>query len=128
MARIRGRDTIPEKRVRSALHRVGYRFRLHSKRLPGRPDIVLQKHRTVVFVHGCFWHRHRGCRFTYTPKSRTAFWSKKFQGNVDRDRRSTRALRRLGWHVVTVWECEAASPERWLKRLPLRYSLGCARA
>ena len=74
MSRIRGRDTPPEKLVRSALHRAGYRFRLHSKNLPGRPDIVLPKYRTVVFVHGCFWHRHKGCRFAYTPKSRVAFW------------------------------------------------------
>jgi DNA mismatch endonuclease (patch repair protein) len=117
MARIRGRDTVPEKQVRSALHRAGYRFRLHSKQLPGRPDVVLPKHRTVVFVHGCFWHRHSGCRFAYTPNSRTSFWNEKFRGNVHRDRRSTQALRYLGWHVVTVWECEAESPARWLKRL-----------
>ena len=119
MSRIRGKDTEPEKLVRSALHCAGYRFRLHSKQFPGRPDIVLPKHRTVVFVHGCFWHRHKGCRFAYTPKSRVAFWNAKFEGNVERDRRNAGALRKLGWKVVTVWECEADRPEKWLRRLPV---------
>src|SRR5688572_20093051 len=102
MSRIRGHDTAPERLVRSALHRAGYRFRLHKKDLPGRPDIVLPKYRTVVFVHGCFWHRHRGCRFAYVPKSRTEFWNTKFQNNIERDRRAARTLRGLGWRVVTV--------------------------
>lgn len=110
MSRIRGRDTQPELLVRSALHRAGYRFRLHRKDLPGRPDIVLPKYHTVVFVHGCFWHRHAGCRFTYTPKSRIAFWQNKFDANVERDRLARDKLRRLGWTVVTVWECQAVSP------------------
>ncbi len=118
MSRIRGKDTAPERRVRSVLHRAGYRFRLHLKTLPGHPDIVLPKYRTVVLVHGCFWHRHKGCRFAYTPKSRVAFWNAKFQANVDRDHRNARELRRLGWKVVTVWECEASRPTRWLRRLP----------
>jgi DNA mismatch endonuclease (patch repair protein) len=109
---------MPERLVRSALHRVGYRFRLHRKNLPGKPDIVLPKHRTVVFVHGCFWHRHKGCRCAYTPKSRVAFWSAKFESNVERDRRNAREHRRLGWKVVTVWECEAGRPEKWLRRMP----------
>lgn len=104
MARIRGTDTGPERIVRSELHRAGFRFRLHAARLPGRPDIVLPKHRVVVFVHGCFWHRH-GCRLTGTPSTRRAFWTAKFAANVARDRRSARALRRLGWRVLTVWEC-----------------------
>jgi DNA mismatch endonuclease (patch repair protein) len=112
MSRIRGRDTQPELLVRSALHRAGYRFRLHRKDLPGRPDIVLPKYRTVVFVHGCFWHRHAGCRFTYTPKSRIAFWQNKFDANVERDRLARDKLRRLGWNVATVWECQAASPRK----------------
>ena len=118
MSRIRGKDTAPERLVRSALHRAGYRFRLHPKALPGHPDIVLPKYRTVVLVHGCFWHRHKGCRFAYTPKSRTAFWNAKFDANVERDRRTARELRRLGWKVVTVWECEADRPATWLRRLP----------
>ena len=117
MSRIRGKDTLPERQVRSALHRAGYRFRLHRKDLPGRPDIVLPKHRTVVFVHGCFWHRHKGCHFAYTPKSRVAFWNEKFRANVERDRRNVRALRALGWRVITVWECQAESPTRWLSNL-----------
>lgn len=117
MSRIRSRDTGPELLVRSALHRAGYRFRLHSKDLPGRPDIVLPKYHTVVFVHGCFWHRHKGCRFAYTPKSRVAFWNNKFRGNIERDRRTSTALRKLGWRVVTVWECQATSPERWLSKI-----------
>lgn len=118
MSRIRDKDTAPERLVRSALHRAGYRFRLHSKKLPGRPDVVLPRYRTVVFVHGCFWHRHKGCRYAYTPKSRVAFWNAKFDSNVERDRRNARELRRLGWKVVTVWECEADRPGRWLLRLP----------
>jgi DNA mismatch endonuclease (patch repair protein) len=104
MARIRGTDTGPERAVRSELHRAGFRFRLHAARLPGRPDIVLPKHRVVVFVHGCFWHRH-DCRLSSTPATRRAFWTAKFAANVARDRRSARALRRLGWRVLTVWEC-----------------------
>lgn len=106
MSRIRGRDTKPEIAVRSLLHRMGYRFRLHRADLPGRPDIVLPKYRAVIFVHGCFWHRHTGCRFAYTPKSRRKFWQQKFQGNRRRDRRSTTALARLGWRVLVIWECE----------------------
>jgi len=117
MSRIRGRDTAPERLVRSTLHRAGYRFRLHRKDLPGRPDIVLPKYRTVVFVHGCFWHRHSRCRFAYTPKSRVAFWNAKFAANVERDRHNVRELKRLGWRVVTVWECQAASAPRWLRKL-----------
>jgi DNA mismatch endonuclease (patch repair protein) len=119
MSRIRGKDTAPELLVRSALHRAGYRFRLHRKDLPGRPDVVLPKYRTVVFVHGCFWHRHKRCRFAYTPKSRVAFWQEKFRRNVERDRRKALALRRLGWKVVTVWECEVERSAMWLRRLPL---------
>jgi DNA mismatch endonuclease (patch repair protein) len=117
MSRIRSRDTVPELQVRSALHRAGYRFRLHRKDLPGRPDIVLPKHSTVVFVHGCFWHRHPGCRFAYLPKSRVAFWRKKFNDNVERDRRNRRDLRRRGWRVITIWECQAGSSGRWLPSL-----------
>ena len=118
MSRIRAKDTQPEKLVRSTLHRAGYRFRLHRRDLPGRPDIVLPKYRTVVFVHGCFWHRHPGCRFAYTPKSRVAFWNEKFRRNVERDCRNVRALRALGWRVITVWECQAQQPSIWRRRLP----------
>lgn len=104
MSRIRGTDTKPEVLVRSALHRAGFRFRLHSRALPGRPDIVLPMHRTVIFVHGCFWHRH-GCSLASEPASRKAFWREKFARNVARDKRTAAALRRAGWRVLTVWEC-----------------------
>ena len=106
MSRIRDRDTKPEKVVRSALHRMGFRFRLHRRDLPGSPDIVLPKHGAVIFVHGCFWHRHARCRYAYTPKSRVEFWQRKFQQNVERDRRVQRELRRLGWKIIVVWECQ----------------------
>ena len=96
MSRIRSKDTIPEVRVRSFLHRAGFRFRLHVKDLPGSPDIVLPKHRTAIFVHGCFWHRHSGCKYACTPKSRVDFWNKKFQQNIDRDRRNNIALEEAG--------------------------------
>ncbi|MCC6358553.1 MAG: DNA mismatch endonuclease Vsr [Phycisphaerales bacterium] len=117
MSRIRGRNTRPEREVRSMLHRLGFRFRLHSRQLPGRPDVVLPKYGSVVLVHGCFWHRHPGCPFAYTPKSRAAFWSRKFAGNVARDRRNTEALEREGWRVLIVWECELRSPRRLSARL-----------
>lgn len=111
MSRIRGRDTEPEKIVRSMLHRMGYRFRLHRRDLPGRPDIVLPRLRSVIFVHGCFWHRHPGCRYTTTPKTRAEFWQKKFDENVTRDRRNVAALQKSGWRVLCVWECETRDLE-----------------
>jgi DNA mismatch endonuclease (patch repair protein) len=105
MSRIRSGNTEPERKVRSILHRLGYRFRLHRRDLPGSPDIVLPKHRLAIFVHGCFWHRH-GCSYTYTPKSRQDFWLKKFSGNTRRDRISQKALQNLAWNVAVIWECE----------------------
>lgn len=120
MSRIRGRNTTPEVVVRSVLHKMGYRFRLHVRDLPGKPDIVLPKHRTVVFVHGCFWHRHRGCKNCTTPSNNREFWVEKLEGNAARDRLSRRALVRLGWRVALVWECETAKPrslDRVRKRL-----------
>ena len=104
MSRIRGTNTKPEVLVRSALHRAGFRFRLYTRALPGRPDIVLPKHGVVIFVHGCFWHRH-GCSLSSEPATRRRFWQAKFDANVARDRRNARALRALGWRVLTVWEC-----------------------
>ena len=106
MARIQGRDTVPEMMVRRTAHRLGFRFRLYRKDLPGRPDLVFPRYRAVVFVHGCFWHRHDGCRFAYTPRSRVRFWTEKFRQNVARDRRTEDALRSLGWQVLVIWECE----------------------
>jgi DNA mismatch endonuclease, patch repair protein len=109
MSKIKGRDTAPELRVRSLLHKMGYRFRLHVADLPGRPDIVLPRHRTVIFVHGCFWHRHEGCKLAYTPKTRTNFWLDKLKGNVIRDANSLRELQGSGWKVIVLWQCEIAS-------------------
>ncbi len=109
MSRIRGKNTKPERVVRSLLHRLGYRFTVNGPRnreLPGKPDIVLPKFRTVIFVHGCFWHRHKNCRLASTPKTRKAFWKKKFESNVKRDARAVRQLRKLEWKVVTIWECQ----------------------
>jgi DNA mismatch endonuclease (patch repair protein) len=105
MSRIRGGDTTPEHAVRSVLHTLGFRFRVHCPDLPGRPDVVLARHRTVVFVHGCFWHRHRRCRYAYAPKTNRRFWLEKFEDNVTRDRRNAQRLRRLGWRVLVIWEC-----------------------
>jgi DNA mismatch endonuclease (patch repair protein) len=121
MSRIRGSNTGPERTVRSLLHRLGFRFRLQGRGLPGRPDIVLPKYRTVVFVHGCFWHRHRGCKDCTTPSNNRNFWVKKLDGNVARDGVKKRVLRKLGWRVVVVWECETESP-RSLERLQGRLS------
>ena len=117
MSRIPGKNTSPEVLVRSILHRRGYRFRLHRKDLPGTPDIVLPMYATVIFVNGCFWHRHRGCKFAYSPKSNSEFWRKKFRGNVARDRRVKRELQEMGWKVLYVWECELRKPERLAREL-----------
>jgi DNA mismatch endonuclease (patch repair protein) len=106
MSRVRSANTIPEIRVRKILHRLGYRFRLHRRDLPGTPDIVLPAYDVVILVHGCFWHRHDGCRDASTPNTRISFWKDKFAENVTRDRKEIAALRTLGWKVLIVWECE----------------------
>lgn len=106
MAGIRGQDTAPELAVRRVAHRMGLRFRLHRKDLPGRPDLVFPKHHLAVFVHGCFWHHHQGCRFSHIPKSRTEYWTQKFARNMHRDMRNEDALKALGWRVLVIWECE----------------------
>lgn len=106
MSRIRSKNTKPEVIVRSLLHKMGYRFRLHRKDLPGTPDIVLPKYKTAILVHGCFWHRHQGCKNCYSPKSRTSFWEKKFNDNTVRDKKNIDALKLLGWRVLLIWECE----------------------
>ena len=106
MSRIRGRDTKPETRLRSLLHRAGFRFRLHVRGLPGRPDIVLPKHKSVIMVQGCFWHRHPGCRNATTPTTRREFWQAKFDTTVERDQHVEQQLAALKWRVLTVWECE----------------------
>ena len=117
MSQIGGKDTKPELIVRSLVHRLGYRFRLHRSDLPGKPDIVLPRHDKVIFVHGCFWHRHPRCRYTTTPRTRAAFWKAKFEQNKKRDRRATRELRKLGWDVLVVWECQTKDPDRLLDKL-----------
>ena len=106
MSGIRSRDTKPERTVRSWLHRNGYRFRINRKDLPGTPDIVLPKYRTVIFVHGCFWHRHEGCKLAYTPKTNIGKWTDKFSKNVERDKTKLKECQQAGWNTVVIWECE----------------------
>jgi DNA mismatch endonuclease (patch repair protein) len=111
MRAIRGKNTKPEMAVRRLAHSLGYRFRLHQRGLPGSPDLVFPGRRKVVFVHGCYWHRHLGCRFAYIPKSNTSFWNAKFAANVARDSEALSRLAADGWHPLVVWECEAADTE-----------------
>ncbi len=116
MSGIRGKDTIPEMLVRRFLHARGFRYRLHIKTLPGTPDLVLRKYRAVIFVHGCFWHRHPGCPKAAKPKSNIRFWKDKLEGNAARDRKNIAALKKLGWRCLIVWECQATKGPR-LRRL-----------
>lgn len=106
MSRIQGKNTRPEIAMRSLLHRNGFRFRLHEKNLPGKPDIILPKYKTVIFVHGCFWHRHENCKYCYTPKSRNEFWDSKFQRTVQRDIEQMKAISEAGWLPIVIWECD----------------------
>lgn len=106
MSGINGKDTKPELALRKALFAKGLRYRLHARNLPGRPDIVLPKWNTVIFVHGCFWHRHTGCKYATTPATRPEFWKEKFCGNVERDARNIESLKSSGWRIAVVWECE----------------------
>jgi DNA mismatch endonuclease, patch repair protein len=117
MARVRQRHSAPEQAVRRILRSLEISYRLHRRSLPGTPDIVLPDRRYVIFVHGCFWHRHASCSKATMPKSRVSFWADKFEKNVARDRRNARAVRKLGWKVVTVWECQCKHPEKLSKRL-----------
>lgn len=112
MSRIKNRDTQPEKVVRSLLHRMGYRFRLHRKDLPGKPDIVLPKYKTIILVHGCYWHRHEDCRYAYTPKSNVKFWNQKFDANIKHDKKVKKTLQNSGWKVHIIWECETKSEDK----------------
>ncbi len=106
MSRIRAKNTKPEVSVRSMLHRMGYRFRIHPKELPGKPDIILPKYRTAIFVHGCFWHGHGNCKEFSPPKTRTEWWLNKINGNKKKDIDNVTRLEKLGWKVIVVWECE----------------------
>ena len=123
MSGIRGKNTTPELLLRSALHRRGFRFRLHDKSLPGRPDLVFPKRHAVVLVHGCFWHAHEGCRYFKVPSTRQDFWLAKFDANRSRDARAVERLREMGWRVAVVWECATRDPkvatvdlvEAWLR-------------
>lgn len=108
MAGIKGKNTKPELVVRKLVHSMGFRYRLHRKNLPGSPDLAFVRLKKVIFVHGCFWHRHPGCRFAYTPKSNASFWLDKLEGNVRRDALTLTALDALGWQVLVVWECEVS--------------------
>lgn len=117
MQLVRSTDTNPEKIVRSLLHRLGFRFRLHRKDLPGKPDIVLPKYSTVIFVHGCFWHRHAGCSRASTPATNQEYWLNKFDRTVKRDKKNVKELQRQGWRVVTIWECELRNLARLENRL-----------
>jgi DNA mismatch endonuclease (patch repair protein) len=109
MSRIRSKDTKPEMLVRRHLHALGFRYSLHSSKLPGHPDLVLTKWHTVIFVNGCFWHRHEGCKAASTPKSNVEFWQAKFQRNVERDKHEHALLKAAGWRVIVIWECEVKS-------------------
>ncbi len=117
MAAIQCKDTKPELVVRSIAHRLGYRFRLHAADLPGRPDLVFRSRRAVILVHGCFWHSHACPRGRVTPRTNAAFWRKKREGNRTRDRRTLAALRRSGWRVLVVWECQTRDLDRLMSRL-----------
>jgi DNA mismatch endonuclease, patch repair protein len=105
MSRIKGKDTKPEMVVRKFLHANGFRYRLHVKNLPGKPDIVLPKYKIVIFIHGCFWHKHEGCKYFVVPKTRTEWWINKINGNVENDKKTFTALQNLGWKVIEIWEC-----------------------
>lgn len=111
MSRVKGKSTAPEMTVRRLAHSLGMRFRLHKPDLPGRPDLAFPRYRTVVFVHGCFWHRHPGCKKATSPKSKVEYWEKKFRTNVERDARNATELEQMGWRVLTVWECETKNAE-----------------
>ena len=117
MSRIRSNNTKPEIIVRSLLHHMGYRFRLYRKDLPGKPDIVLPKYKTVVFVHGCFWHRHRGCKRCTTPTSNQGYWLKKLNRNIEKDKLHKMQLRKSNWKVLVIWECETKNLDKLTNKL-----------
>lgn len=117
MSRVKGRDTKPEILVRSVVHRMGFRFRTHRRNLPGNPDIVLRRHGKIIFIHGCFWHGHKRCPRSARPSTRRAFWNRKLDQNLNRDRRFRTALRRMKWKVLVLWECETRRPKIFLPKL-----------
>ena len=117
MSRVKGRDTKPELLVRSLVHRMGFRFRLHRRDLPGNPDIVLPRHAKVIFVHGCLWHGHKQCPRSKRPTTNKEFWNRKLDQNIERDDHFRRKLRRIGWKALVVWECETRKAEKLLRKL-----------
>ena len=117
MRLIRSTDTKPEIIIRKLLHSLGYRFRLHKKSLPGKPDIVLKKYKTVIFVHGCFWHQHKKCKRSNIPKSNRAYWKPKLTKNIKRDEQHKLILKKLGWRTIVIWECETKDLEKFKKKL-----------
>ncbi len=116
MASISGQETKPEKAVRSFLFKQGFRFRKNVKSLPGKPDIVLQKYKSVIFVNGCFWHGHKKCKASTLPETRKEFWTNKIKANIDRDKRNIKELRKLGWKIITIWQCEIKTSDKREKR------------
>ncbi len=116
MSAIKSKNTKPEITLRKLLHSMGYRFRLHRKDLPGSPDIVLPKYKTVIFVHGCFWHRHENCKYATTPKTRKEFWEKKFRENINRDNLNQANLSLKGWKIIIIWECQLKGDKKKLMR------------
>jgi DNA mismatch endonuclease (patch repair protein) len=117
MSRIRGKDTSPEMKVRSLIHRLGYRYRLHDKKLPGKPDLVFRGRRKIIFVHGCFWHGHEHCRKGQLPKSNLDYWQPKIEENKRRDEKNSNALRDAEWRILTIWQCELKNLEGLEKRV-----------
>jgi DNA mismatch endonuclease (patch repair protein) len=117
MAAVHSKNTNPELAVRRMVHALGYRYRLHCKTLPGKPDLVFPSRRKIILVHGCFWHRHRKCQYATSPKTRVRFWEEKFRANTTRDRRTARELKKMGWVVKVVWQCELKNPQRLTRHL-----------
>ena len=117
MSAIKSKNTKPEIKVRKVLHSMGYRFRIHAKDLPGSPDIVLPKYKTVIFVHGCFWHRHENCKYASTPKTRQEFWEAKFRENINRDKLNQENLSSKGWKIIIIWECEIKNKKINLEKI-----------
>ncbi|NLF84439.1 MAG: DNA mismatch endonuclease Vsr [Candidatus Gastranaerophilales bacterium] len=117
MSAIKAKNTKPEIAVRKILFSMGYRYRLQSKDLPGKPDIVLPKYKTVIFVHGCFWHQHQDCKYAVMPESNRDFWKNKLKGNIKRDKENLKKLQELGWKVITVWECQLKNIDKLKERL-----------
>lgn len=128
MALVRSRNTEPEKIVRRLVDRMGFRYRLHDDELPGRPDFVFSRRHKAIFVHGCFWHRHGGCKLARIPKSRVRFWTEKLEGNRKRDARNLARIRRLGWSSLVVWECQLTKPELLSRRIKRFLTTGGGKA